>query len=191
MSLVLIADAQARVGASVTQAMIDGVEDDATDVIGPLFGPVTETFYLSERRNLGIVDGLWLSRRATSVQLDNDGVALVDGIDFRLINNLLVQHISTGASWGETLVAAYTPIDADKVKEMIYDLLTVRTINPNLQSVRVGAYSETYGTGASVAPVLTAIYAKVKPSVRLGRYSSPFRYRAFREDRTFIEAAGS
>lgn len=191
MSLVTLANAQARVGASVTQEMIDGVEQDATDVVGPLFGPVTEIFYLSERRNLGIVDGLWLSRRATSVELDSDGDALVDGTDYRLINGLLVTHISTGASWGDTIIASYEPIDSDKVTEMIYDLLTVRTINPNLQSVRIGAYSETFGTGSSTRSALTAIYGKVKPAVRLGRYASPFRYRAYREDRTFIEAAGS
>ena len=191
MSLVVLADAQARVGDSVTQEMIDGLEAWLADEIGPLTGERTETFYLSERRDLSIVDGLWLSRRTDSVSLTNDGDALVLDTDFRLINGLLVTQISTGAAWGDTIVATYTPTDSDQVVEVIYDLLTYRSINPNLQSIRIGAYSETYGTGVAKDPVISAALSRVLPAARLGRYASPFRYRAHRADRTYVEAAGS
>src|SRR5687768_11332062 len=99
MSLVVLATAQSRVGASVTQAMIDGVEAWLETQIGPLDGSRTETFFLSERRNLATVDGLWLSRRTDSVDLESDGDTLVLDTDFRLINGLLVQRISDGATW--------------------------------------------------------------------------------------------
>lgn len=191
MSLVVLATAQSRVGASVTQAMIDGVEAWLETQIGPLDGERTETFYLSERRNLATVDGLWLSRRTDSVVIDSDGDTLVLDTDYRLINGLLVQHISTGASWGDTIVATYTPTDSEIVTEAIYDLLTVASLPNNLQSVRIGAYSETFATGGAISPVITGILSKVKPATRLGRYASPFRYRAHREDRTYVEAVGS
>jgi hypothetical protein len=190
-SLVSLSNAQARVGDSVTQQMIDGVEEWLVGQIGPLTGERTETFYLSERRNGATVDGLWLSRRTDSVTLTSDGDSLTLDTDFRLINGLLVVRIDDGEAWGDTLVATYDPTDEDLVIEAIYDLLTFRTLQPNLQSVRIGAYSETFATGSAVSPVITAILGKVKPSVRLGRYASPFRYRAQREDRTYIEATGS
>lgn len=192
MSLVSLANAQTRAGDSVTQEMIDGVEEWLAAEIGPLEGDRTETFYLSERRDLGIVDGLWLSRRTNVLtSLTNDGDTLTIDTDYRLINGLLVLHVSTGASWGDTMVATSTLTDADQVVEAIYDLLTVRTIQPNLQSVRIGAYSETFATGGSTSPVVTSILGRIKPAVRLGRYASPFRYRAHRIDRTFIENINS
>ncbi len=188
MSLVLLADAQARAGDTVTQEMVDGVESGLVADIGPLVGERSETFYLSERRNLMAVDGLWLSRRTDAVSLTNDGAALVLNTDYRLVGGLLVLHISTGASWRNTIVATYTPTDEGLVREAIYDLLTVHSLPSNLQSVRIGSYSETYGTGGAMNPVMSSILSRVKPSARLGRYASPFRYRAHREDRTLIEA---
>lgn len=191
MSLVLLADAQARVGASVTQEMIDGVEQALADHVGPLTGERTETFYLSNRPDLRDVDGLWLSRRTATVTVRNDGTILVLDTDFRLINGLLIERITDGAAWGETITATYTPTDQEVVIEAIYDLLTVRALPTNLQSVRIGAYSETYATGSASAPVPTAILSKIKPATRLGRYASPFRYRRHRADRTYVEATGS
>lgn len=191
MSLVVLADAQSRVGESVTQEMIDAAEELAVSIIGPLTGERTETFRLSERRNLATVDGLWLSRRTDSVTLTNDGDALVDGTDFRLVNGLLVEHVPLGEAWGDTIVATYTPNDEELVVEGIYNLLTFQSLPANLQSVRIGAYSETYATGGASNPVYTATFASVKPSLRLGRYASPFRYRNHREDRTTIEAVAS
>lgn len=195
MSLVVLATAQSRAGASVTQDMIDGVEAWLTAQIGPLTGERTETFYLSERRNKNIVDGLWLSRRTDSVELTNDGDALTDGTDFRLIGGLLIERISTGTAWGDTIVATYTPTDEDVVTEAIYSLLVFATLPSNLQSVRIGAYSETFypsgGYGGNSATVVGPILARIKPAARLGRYASPFRYRNYREDRTLVEAVGS
>lgn len=191
MSLVLLADAQARAGDSVTQDMIDGTEAWLVTQIGPLTGERTETFYLSERRNLDTVDGLWLSRRTDSVELTNDGDALVDGTDFRLINNILVLHIPLGASWLNTIVATYEPNDEVGVTEAIYGLLTFATLPINLQSVRIGAYSETFATGGTLKTPVASIIAKIKPAALLGRYASPFRYRRHREDRTFVEAVPS
>ena len=191
MSLVVLATAQSRAGASVTQDMIDGVEAWLETQIGPLTGERTETFYLSERRNQNTVDGLWLSRRTDSVELDNDGDTLTADTDYRLIGGLLVTHISTGAAWGDTIVATYTPTDEDVVTEAIISLLTFASLPSNLQSVRIGAYSETFATGGAVNPVVTSILSRVKPGARLGRYASPFRFRAYREDRTLVEATGS
>lgn len=191
MSLVVLADAQARAGDSVTQEMLDGVELWLANEIGPLVGERTETFYLSERRDLRTVDGLWLSRRTDLVTLTNDGTELTADTDYRIINGLLIVHVPLGASWLDTMVATYAPTDEDAVIEAIYDFLAVRSLPTNLQSVRIGAYSETYGTGGSLNPVVTGILGRVKPSVRLGRYASPFRYRHTREDRTLVEAVES
>lgn len=191
MSLVALATAQSRVGASVTQDMIDGIEAWLVTQIGPLIGERTETFYLSERRNQATVDGLWLSRRTDTVELTNDGDALVDGTDFRLVNGLLVTHISTGAAWGDTIVATYSPNDEDVVTEVIYGLLTFSTLPSNLQSIRIGAYSETFATGGTAKPVVGSLVARVKPGASLGRYASPFRFRNYREDRTTVEVVPS
>ena len=191
MSLVVLADAQDRVGESVTQEMIDAAEALAVSIIGPLTGERTETFRLSERRNLSTVDGLWLSRRTDSVTLTNDGDALVDETDFRLVNGLLVEKIPLGEGWGNTIVATYTPNDEELVIEAIYNMVTFQSLPSNLQSIRIGAYSETYATGSATNPVYTAIFSSVKPSLRLGRYASPFRYRNYREDRTTVEAVPS
>lgn len=192
MSLVVLATAQARAGDSVTQNMIDGVEAWLVTQIGPLVGERTETFYLSERRDLGIVDGLWLSRRTDVVTLlTSDGDTLALDTDYRLINGLLILHISTGESWGDTMVATYTPTDEDIVTECIISLLTFASLPSNLQSVRIGAYSETFATGGAVNPVVSNILSRVRPATRLGRYASPFRYRRTREDRTLVEAVES
>lgn len=191
MSLVSLANAQARVGDSVTQEMIDGVELWLEGQIGPLTGERTETFYLSERRNKNIVDGLWLSRRTDIVDLTNDGADLDDGVDYRLINGMLIVHISDGEAWGDTMVATYTPTDEDIVIEAIYKLLTFSTLPSNIQSIRIGAYSETFGTGAAAQPVVGSVIGSIKPAARLGRYASPFRYRMYREDRTLVEAVES
>jgi hypothetical protein len=190
-SLVSLADAQARAGDSVTQDMIDGVEEWLATQIGPLTGERTETFFLSERRNLDLVDGLWLSRRTVSVTIENDGDELTDGTDYRLLNGLLVLHISTGAAWGETIVVTYTPTDEIIVTEAIIGLLTYSTLPMNLQSVRIGAYSETFATGGTLKTPVATVIAKVKPASLLGRYASPFRYRRHREDRTLVEAVES
>ena len=191
MSLVVLADAQARSGESVTQEMIDGLEAWLAQQVGPLTGERTETFRLSERRNLAAVDGLWLSRHTDAVTVTNDGDALVEGTDFRLVGGLLIEHIPTGDAWGNTVVATYTPDDEDVLTEVIYDLLTYQTLPSNLQSVRIGAYSETYATGSANDPVVNASLARILPGTRLGRYASPFRYHAHREDRTTVEAVGS
>ena len=192
MSLVVLADAQSRVGDAVTQEMIDGVETWLEGQIGPLTGERTETFYLSERRNLSEVDGLWLSRRTDSVTLSSDGDDLADTVDFRLIGGTLILRVSDGASWGDTLVATYTPTDEDIVVEGIYDLLSYRSTPSSLQSVRIGQYSETFfPSNSSADPVTLNIIGKIKPATRLGAYSSPFRYRAHRRDRTLVEATGS
>lgn len=191
MSLVLLADAQARAGDSVTQDMIDGVEEWLVTQIGPLTGERTETFFLSERRNLDTVDGLWLSRRTDSVDLTNDGTALTDVTDYRLFGGILVVHEPLGASWLNTIIATYTPNDEAIVTEAIIGLLTFATLPANLQSVRIGAYSETFATGGTLRTPVAAILAKVKPAALLGRYASPFRYRRHREDRTLVEAVPS
>ena len=191
MSLVDLADAQARAGDSVTQDMIDGVEAWLATQIGPLTGERTETFFLSERRNLDIVDGLWLSRRTDSVELTNDGDDLVVDTDYRLINGLLVQQISTGAAWLNTIVATYTPNDEEVVSEGIISLLTYSTLPTNIQSVRIGAYSETFATGSQLKAPVASVISRIKPAALLGRYASPFRYRRHREDRTLVEAVPS
>lgn len=192
MSLVVLADAQSRVGDAVTQEMIDGVETWLASQVGPLDGQRTETFYLSQRRDSREVDGLWLSRRTDAASLEMDGDALSDGTDYRLIGGLLVERISDGAAWGDTAVATYTPTDEDIVVESIYDLLSYRSTPSNLQSVRIGQYSETFFPGnASSNPVLLDIIGKIKPGARLGAYASPFRYRAHRRDRTLVEAVES
>lgn len=191
MSLVDLADAQARAGDSVTQDMIDGVEAWLATQIGPLTGERTETFYLSERRNLDIVDGLWLSRRTDSVEVTNDGDDLVEDTDFRLFGGLLILHVSTGAGWLNTLVATYTPNDEAIVTEGIFKLLSYGTLPSNLQSVRIGAYSETFATGGTLKAPVSSVIATIKPGALLGRYASPFRYRRHREDRTLVEAVPS
>ena len=175
MSLVTLADAQARAGAAVTQAMIDGVEAELANDIGPLTGERTEKFYLERLRWPSLIDGVYLSRRTTTVVVRTDGVLLVAETDYRLTHGYILDLIDTG--WqGDVLTATYTPNDTTLVKEVIYDLLTFRVIPSNMQSVRIGQYSETYFP-ADGAPVWNAALAKVSPAAGLG-LTSPYRYRA-------------
>ena len=183
MSLVLLADAQARSGESVTQAMIDGVEAELAAEIGPLTGQRTETFFLENLYWPSHIDGVYLSRRTDAVTVTTDGIALVDGTDFRLIAGYILDLIDTG--WqGDRMVATYTPNDEVLVKEVIYDLLTYRSLPSNLQAVRIGQYSETYFPGNS-SPVWGAAVAKVLPNAGMG-LTTPYRYRRSSIHRTLI-----
>ena len=197
MSLVHIDDAQARVGDAITQDMIDEVEEGWAAVIGPLIGERTETFYHSERRqSLRTVDGLYLSRYADSVVLTNATIGesastLTAGTDYRFINHYLIERISTGAVWLDTLEATYTPNDEERIRSVIFDSLTYSQTPTGLQSIRIGAYSETYFPNAiQTDPVLGSMLRKILPAAGLG-LTSPFRYAADRRDRTLITEVGS
>jgi len=193
MSLVVLADAQDRAGAAVTQEMIDEEEAWLVTQIGPLTGERTETFFLPARL-VGWVDALYLSRRTDAVDgFTSDGDTLVDGTDFRLIADYIVEAVpDSTAAWDDPLIVTYTPNDESLVKSVIYDLLTYRSLPTNLQSVRIGAYSETYATGGGGTSVVkTSLVRKVKPGGGLGAYDNPFRIRRHAIDRTLIEATGS
>lgn len=191
MSLVLLADAQARVGESVTQALIDEEEAWLASKIGPLTGERTETFFLPARIQ-GVVDALYLSRRTDEVTgFTSDGEEMTE---FHLLDGYIVEmNRDSSESWTDPLIVTYTPNDETMVEGVIYDLLTFRSLPSNLQSVRIGAYSETYATGAesSSGPVKAALLRKVLTSAGLGAYNHPFRVSRTARDRTLIEATGS
>jgi hypothetical protein len=190
-SLVVLADAQDRAGESVTQDMIDEEEAWLAVQVGPLNGERTETFYLPSRLS-GTVDALYLSRRTDSVDgFTSDGDALVD---YRLVSGYIVErNYDADESWDDPLVVTYTPNDEEIVKGVIYDLLTYRTLPSNLQSVRIGAYSETYATGGGggAGRVKRALVGKILTSAGLGAYGLPFRVSRAAIDRSVVEAAGS
>jgi hypothetical protein len=182
-SLVSLADARSRAGAAVTQAMIDGLEAELAVEIGPLTGERTETFYLERLRWPSDIDGVYLSRRTNAVTVETDGTPLVAETDYRLMAGYILDLIDTG--WqGDKLAVTYTPTDTVLVREVIYDLLTFRSLPSNLQSVRIGQYSETYFPGAS-SPVWGAAIAKVLPASGMG-LTSPFRMRRTSLHRTLI-----
>lgn len=191
MSLVVLADAQDRAGESVTQDMIDEEEAWLASQIGPLTGEVTETFYLPTKLT-GTVDALYLSRRTDAVtSFASDGTALTE---YRLVENYIVEReYDATESWDDPLIVTYTPNDADLVTGVIYDLLTFRSLPTNLQSVRIGAYSETYATGAQggAGAVKKALVGKILTSAGLGAYGLPFRVSRTRVDRSVVEATGS
>ena len=191
MSLVVLADAQDRAGEAVTQDMIDEEEAWLAAQVGPLTGERTETFYLPSRLT-GTVDALYLSRRTDSVDgFTSDGDALVD---YRLVSNYIVErNYDADESWDDPLVVTYTPNDEELVKGVIYDLLTYRTLPSNLQSIRIGAYSETYatGSGSGANPVKRALLGKILTSAGLGAYGIPFRLSRAAIDRSVVEATGS
>lgn len=204
MSLVSLSDANARVGDAITQDNIDEVEDQLSRLIGPLIGERTETFFLPDRRDKGIVDGLYLSRYTDSVSLTHDGNTLTSGTDFRLLNQYLVERNPTSTtSWLEDMVATYTPNDEEVARSIIFDWLTYRQTPAGIQSVRIGAYSETYyptsgarngnDSGVSVSdPVLAGFLRRILPSAGLGAFAHPFRYNVVRRNRTLITGgAGS
>ena len=189
MSLVVLADAQARAGSDVTQDMIDEEEAWLVSQIGPLTGERTETFYLPSRV-AGTVDALYLSRRTDAVDgFTSDGTALTD---YRLVENYIVErNYDADESWSDPLVVTYTPNDEEVLKGVIYDLLTYRMLPTNLQSVRIGAYSETYGTGGASDPVKVALLGRVSTHGGLGAYNLPFRVSRTARDRSVVEATGS
>lgn len=198
MSLVDLEDAQSRAGDAVTQDMIDEVEDELTGLIGPLTGSRSETFQLSEARHpRWMIDGLFLSRYANAVVLTNgdDDDLLTAGSDYRFINHVLIERITNGASWLDHMTATYTPNDEELVRSVIYDWLTYRQTPTGLQSIRIGAYSETFfpaGSGGAVAsdPVVNGMLRRVLPAAGMG-LTSPFRYSHTRRDRTVIVGSGS
>jgi hypothetical protein len=197
MSLVSLSDAQDRVGDQITQDQIDEVEEELASLIGPLTGERTETFFHSRRRYpFRTVDGLYLSRRTSLVTLTNDGSSLTEGTDFRLLNGYVVERIREGAAWGTELVATYEPNDEETVRSVIFDWLTYRQTPAGVQSIRIGAYSETYfpegtdGHKSGGDPVVNGFLRKILPAAGIG-LSSPFRYATDRRDRTLIVGAGS
>jgi hypothetical protein len=198
MSLVSLSDAQDRVGDAITQDMIDEVEDALASLIGPLIGSRSETYFLSEARHpRWRIDGLYLSRRANAVILTNgdDDTLLVAGTDYRFLNNILIERIPAGAVWLTHLTATYEPNDEEVLRSVIFDWLTYRQTPVGLQSIRIGAYSETFfpsGTGGTTAadPVIDSLLRRILPAAGIG-LTSPFRYSSGRRDRTLIVGAGS
>ena len=197
MSLVSLADAQDRVGDGITQDMIDEVEDAWAAVLGPLVGERTETFFLYQRRyRFMAVDGVYLSRSADAVILTTSTttgspVSLTAGTDYRLLNHNLIERIDTGEVWLDELAATYSPNDEEIVRSVIFDTLTYRQTPTGVQSIRIGAYSETFFPEATrVDPVLGSLARRVLPGAGLGM-TSPFRYLAHRRDRTQIVGTGS
>lgn len=192
MSLVLLAEAQSRVGAAVTQDMIDEAEEWLAARIGPLAGVRTETFYYSQRRHKpSVADGLWLKRPTSAVLLTSDDDDLAADTDFRLIDGLLIERIPDGEAWGDTLVATYEPNDEETVRSVIFDLLGYQQTPQGIQSIRIGQYSETYFPGGDRDPVLVSFLRRVLPSSGLGEFGDPFRYATTRRDRTLVTGAGS
>lgn len=191
MSLVVLADAQARAGDSVTQGMIDEEEAWLAQHAGPLTGERTETFYIPSRLH-GVIDGVYLSRRTDALDsFTTAGDTIVVDTDWRLFDGYIVERVGTSTvAWDDPLVATYTPNDETVVKGVIYDLLAFRQLPANLQSIRIGQYSETYGTGG-VDPVRARLLGKVIPGYGLGVYRSPFRVRRYGVDRTIVAAAES
>jgi hypothetical protein len=202
MSLVSLSDANARVGDAVTQDNIDEVEEQLASLIGPLIGERTETFLLSEYTGFRSIDGLYLSRYADSVSLTHDGDTLTSGTDFRFLNHHVIERVTgSTTSWTADLVATYTPNDEERIRGVIFDWLTYRQTPVGVQSIRIGAYSETYyptsgsrksNELATVAdPVLSEFLRRILPDAGLG-LTSPFRFRGTRRNRTLITGgAGS
>lgn len=196
MSLVDLEDAQSRVGDGITQDQLDEVEEFWTSQFGPLVGSRTETFFLSEARHpRWTIDGLYLSRYANAVIVYNDEDLLTSGTDYRFLNGVLIEHIAAGASWLDTMHVTYTPNDEELVRSVIYDTLTYQQTPTGTQSIRIGAYSETYfpaGSGGTTSgdPVLDSLRRRVLPAAGLG-LTSPFRYSGGRRDRTLITGHGS
>ena len=195
MSLVSLADAQARAGANITQDQIDEVEEGWTAVLGPLTGERTETFPLSERRNrLRTVDGLYLTRRTDAVTVTNaytgeSAASLTEGTDYRLLDHLLVERIPEGAAWRDVLDATYTPNDEETVRSVIFDTLSYRQTPAGTQSIRIGEFSQTYFPQAvENDPALGILLRRILPAAGLG-ITSPFRYAGDRRDRTLITTA--
>jgi len=183
----------------VTQDMIDEVEDELASLAGPLVGERTETFYLSRRQHpFRTVDGLYLSRRTNLVTVTNTGdstTTLTSGTDYRLFDHFLIERVHTGATWLTTLAATYEPNDEEIVRSVIFDWLTYRQTPAGVQSIRIGAYSETYfpeGTTGNKTgdPVINGFLRKILPLAGLG-LTSPFRYAGDRRDRTLVVGAGS
>lgn len=196
MSLVTLADAQARVGDQVTQDQIDEVEDGLRALVGPLVGERTETFELSRRRYFWrSVDGLYLSRRTDLAVVTNQSTgdspsSLTAGTDYRLLDHFLVERIHTGAIWLDTLAATYTPNDEEIVRSVIFDWLAYRQTPTGVQSIRIGAFSETYfpgGSGGTTStdPVVQGFVRRLLPLAGIG-ITSPYRYEAHRRDRTLV-----
>ena len=197
MSLVSLTDAQERAGDGISQDIIDEVEDAWTAVLGPLVGERTETFFLYQRRYRWMaVDGVYLSRRTDSVSVTTSTTtgsptALTAGTDYRLLSSHLIERIDTGAVWYDQLAATYTPNDEEIVRSVIFDTLSYRQTPAGLQSVRIGAYSETFFPQATQNdPVLGALARRVLPAAGLGM-TTPIRYADHRRDRTLITSTGS
>lgn len=185
-SLVSLADAQSRSGASVTQAMIDGVEAALVDEIGPLTGERTETFFLENLKWPSRINGVYLSRRTNAITAETDGVALVNVTDYRLINGYVVDLYDT--AWhGDLLNITYTPNDLGLITEEIYKLLTNQALPSNLQAVRIGQYSETYFPAGRTSddPVWAASISRILPGAGMG-LTSPYRYTNSTLHRTLI-----
>lgn len=191
MSLLVLADAQSRVGPDVTQELIDEEEAWLASELGPLTGERTETYFLPSHLQ-GVVDAVYLSRRTDAVDsFTADGDAMAD---WRLLENYIVERYSDSSeAWDGELVATYTPNDEAIIKGIVYDAIQYRLIQPGLQSVKIGEYSETYATGATtrVGPVHRALLNRAQPSVGLGAYARPFRFRHTARDRSLVEQAGS
>ncbi len=193
MSLVSLSDAQERSGTAITQDMIDEVEEGWKAVIGPLVGERTETFFLSRRRqSFRSVVGLYLSRRTDAVTLthtypDASPTTLTSNTDFRLFSHYLIEREPAGFPWSSGIIeATYEPNDEEILRGVIFDSLTYSQTPVGLQSIRIGAYSETFFPSAlQTDKVLGSLVRKILPAGGIG-LAEPFLYLGDRRDRTLI-----
>jgi hypothetical protein len=142
------------------------------------------------------VDGVFLTRTTDAVILTTSTTTgppttLTEGTDYRLLNHHLIERIDTGGVWYDELAATYSPNDEELIRSVIFDTLTYRQTPSGLQSIRIGAYSETFFPSATQNdPVLGSLARRVLPAAGLGM-TSPFRYTAHRRDRTYVVGTGS
>lgn len=128
------------------QSIIDREEAWLAGQVGPLTGARTDTY------RPGLTDAtLYLRRRAESVTVTDDGVALVADTDY--LFTPASGAIRRGSylapqSWAGVVTVAYIPNDEAAVKRAVIELVRGTLGETGMDSERIGEYEYTRGDSA-------------------------------------------
>lgn len=174
-SVVSITEMRALVNTSLSdvdlQAVIDREESWLAGRVGVLVGERTDTF------RPGFSDTiLYLRRRAESVVVTDDGVALVADTDYLFTpstGSLRRGTTTAPLAWGGVVTVAWTPSDEAAVKRAVIELVRGTLGETGMDSETIGEYA--YTRGESAGRVGRAGLAR---SILLGRPAYSMRIRS-------------
>ncbi len=174
MSTVTPADLQALgIGAGLETAALQAIIDEEeawleAELGGPLVGERTEYAPLLHLRPRTSV--LWLLRRATEVEVDEDGTDITTEVEVRP-GGFRVARLPEGTPYTAPVSITYTPSDlllVQRAVRLLVALTLADQAHAGLVSEQIGSYSYNRGAPGAAARARRAIVRSLQPRLGAG-----------------------